>query len=552
VELPDGACTLTVLAADELTAELPGGLKSVDYVAIVGYLVLTFGIAVWFSRRQKSTEDFFVGGRRMPFIAVGLSILATLFSTISYLGVPGEMIKRGIGMFLGQLSLPFSALVIAAVWIPFFMKLRLTSAYEYLEKRFSPPARFIAGGLFTLLRLGWMSMVVYAASTALIQIKGGDWEWLPGNDMFWCVGMIGIVAAIYTAMGGMEALIWVDVLQCLLLLAGVLLAIGFVIIKDQTGPFDWWHVAANYQKSHTELEWFSWDVTVRFTVVTALVNTFFWTICTHGSDQVVLQRYFTTGSVQAARRSYYINMVVDITMATLMATAGLALLAYYLKHAHELPSGATADGMADKLFPYFLGHALPSGCAGLIVSAFLCDAIQTLESGANAIAAVVSQDLLPQKKNADSAERTQNLWRARGLTFLITVIVTCFAYVVSYIQQAHDLSIVDMMPKFFNLFVGPLAGMFFVGMFLPRCSTAAVVPAVLLGVTVSILWSWWEVLVDPSVKLTIALSTAVPYSVTVVTAFLIGLVAPEQDREKAARYSWWNITRSPETVVGGE
>jgi SSS family solute:Na+ symporter len=357
--------------------------------------------------------------------------------------------------------------------------------------------------------------------------------------------MIGVVAAVYTAMGGMEALIWVDVLQCLLLLAGVLLAIGFVIVKDQTGPADWWNIAATYQQSHTELEWFSWDVTVRFTVVTALLNTFFWTICTHGSDQVVLQRYFTTGSVEAARRSYYINMVVDITMATLMATAGLALLAYYLNHANELPAGATADGMADKLFPYFLGHALPAGCAGLIVSAFLCDAIQTLESGANSIAAVVSQDLLPKRKSTAKAQQ-KNLHAARFMTFAITLMVTLFAYVVGYIQQARDLSIVDMMPKFFNMFVGPLAGMFFVGMFLPRCSSKAVIPGVLTGITVSILWSWWEVIVDPEVKLSIALSTAVPYATTIVVSAVIGLIAPEQDREKAARYSWWTIARGPE------
>lgn len=537
--------TVTVLAADDIVGELPGGLQPLDYAAIVAYLVLTFGIAVWFSRRQSSTEDFFVGGRRMPFIAVGLSILATLFSTISYLGVPGEMIKRGVGMFLGQLSLPLSALVIAFVWVPFFMRLRLTSAYEYLERRFNPAARFIAGGLFTALRLGWMSMVVFAASTALMQIKGGDWEILPGNDLYWCVGMIGIVAAVYTAMGGIEALIWVDVIQCLLLLAGVLLAIGYVVVIDRTGPVEWWNIASSYRQSHTNLEWFSWDLTTRFTVVTAIVYTFFWTISTHGSDQVVLQRYFATGSVQAARRSYYINMCVDITMATLMATAGLALLAYYLNHADQLPSGKTADGMADKLFPYFLGHALPAGCAGLIISAFLCDAIQTLESGANAIAAVVSQDLLPNRRQSNTEATAENLKYARAMTFAITLFVTLFAYVVAYIQQARDLSIIDMMPKFFNLFVGPLAAMFFVGMFLPRCSAKSVIPAVLTGMAVSILWSWWEVLVDPDVRPTIALSTAVPYATTVVTAAVLAFVLPAtpDEAQKAMRYTWWSVVR---------
>ena len=116
---------MTCLVAD---TDLPTGLKSLDYLAIIGYLVLTFGIAVWFSRKQKSTEDFFVGGRRMPFIAVGLSILATLFSTISYLGNPGEMIKRGIGMFIGQLSLPLSLAVIA------FALMALTAACKPIDK----------------------------------------------------------------------------------------------------------------------------------------------------------------------------------------------------------------------------------------------------------------------------------------------------------------------------------------------------------------------------------------------------------------------------------
>lgn len=537
---------MTCLVAE---TDLPTGLKSLDYLAIVGYLVLTFGIAVWFGRKQKSTEDFFVGGRRMPFIAVGLSILATLFSTISYLGNPGEMIKRGIGMFLGQLSLPLSLLVIAFVWVPFFMRLRLTSAYEYLELRFSSPVRFMAGGLFTLLRLGWMSVVVFAASTALVQIKGGDWESLPGNDLYWCIGAIGAVAAVYTAMGGMEALIWVDVLQCLLLLAGVLLAIGYVMLIDHTGPADWWRIAAEHGQSHTKVDWFPRDITTRFTVVTALINTFFWTICTHGSDQVVLQRYFTTGSVKAARRSYFINMFVDITMALLMGTAGLALLAYYLHHADQLPSGQTASSMADKLFPWFLGHALPAGCAGLIVSAFLCDAIQTLESGANAIAAVVSQDVLPNRKQTNSEAKHENLVFARAMTFGITLFVTLFAYVVAYLQQQRDMSIVDMMPKFFNMFVGPLAGMFFVGMFLPRCSSRSVIPAALTGLAVSILWSWWDVLVDgnlpPDERIipTIALSTAVPYSVTIVAAAMLSFVLPAsgEDAANARRYGWWNI-----------
>jgi Na+/proline symporter len=332
------------------------------------------------------------------------------------------------------------------------------------------------------------------------------------------------------------------------------MAIGYVMLIDGTGPTEWWNIAANYRTSHTKLEWFDWDITTRFTVVTALINTFFWTICTHGSDQVVLQRYFTTGSVKAARKSYFINMGVDITMAILMGTAGLALLAYYLNHADQLPPGQSADKMADKLFPWFLGHSLPAGCAGLIVSAFLCDAIQTLEAGANAIAAVISKDVLPNRRQQNTEAKEENLKFARAITFGITLFVTLFAYVVAYIQRERELSIVDMMPRFFNLFVGPLAGMFFVGMFLPKCSTRAVVPAALTGLIVSVLWSWWDLLIDNSVTPTIALSTALPYSVTVITAAVLGYLLPPTDeqRAKAARYGWWNIVHQPDEPATGE
>ncbi|NQW26234.1 MAG: hypothetical protein HQ473_07730 [Cryomorphaceae bacterium] len=140
------------------------GLESLDFAAIAAYLLATFGIALWFGHRQKDSDDFFVGGRAMPWFAVGLSILATLFSTLTYLGAPGEVIKNGFGHFLGFLAIPFGMAVVMLLWIPFFMRLKLTSAYEYLELRFNYPVRCIGASLFILLRLGWMSMVIFAAS----------------------------------------------------------------------------------------------------------------------------------------------------------------------------------------------------------------------------------------------------------------------------------------------------------------------------------------------------------------------------------------------------
>ena len=151
------------------------GLQPLDYAAVVLYLLLTFGIALWFGRKQKNTEDFFVGGRRMPWLAVGLSILATLFSTLSYLGVPGESDQAGSRDCLSAIwrSRSRFVVIIVLLWVPFFMRLRLTSAYEYLEQRFSYPVRLIGAVLFILLRLGWMSMVVYRGVDGPGQRQGG-------------------------------------------------------------------------------------------------------------------------------------------------------------------------------------------------------------------------------------------------------------------------------------------------------------------------------------------------------------------------------------------
>jgi solute:Na+ symporter, SSS family len=519
------------------------GLQTLDYVAVAVYLLLTFGIAVWFSRRQTNVEDFFVGGRRMPWLAVGLSILATLFSTISYLGVPGEMIKHGIGMFYGYLAVPVTVLVVGWVWIPFFMRLRLTSAYEYLNRRFSRPVQLIGATLFILLRLGWMSMVIFVASMALNEIKGVEVDWLPGPDLYWWIGGIGVVAAIYAAIGGIQAVVWVDVLQCFLLMSGVLMAIFYVVMTDGTGPADWWRITSENMKSHTETPWISFDPTVRMTIVTAMIANFFWNICTHGSDQVVLQRYFSTPSLKAARRSYFANVTVDLTMATLLSLAGLALLAFYVRHGALLPDGKTAAGMADKLFPYFLGHQLPVGCGGLIVSAFLCDAIQTLESGVNAITAVVTRDLL-RHHDANRTEHDE-LRSVRVIAFFAALIVTANAFLIARLQASQALTIVDMMSKFFNMFAGPLAALFFIGMFLPRCTTRSAIPAAVAGMTASVLWSWWEVLFGTRYVPTINLSVAGPCVTTFVIAAALGYLIERPGPHAGSEYTWRAVISRP-------
>src|SRR5688500_4375552 len=189
----------------------------------------------------------------MPWIAVGLSIMATLMSTISYLGMPGEMIKNGVTLAFAYLAIPLNMLVIFWLWVPFFMRLRMTSAYEYLENRFDYRARLLGGLLFLCLRMGWMSMVMYTASMALEQVLGINallseataWE------LNWMIALVGIAATLYTCLGGIRAVIWTDVLQSLMLFGGAAITLLYVMWHTQSGPLDWWDKVSLLGTSHT-------------------------------------------------------------------------------------------------------------------------------------------------------------------------------------------------------------------------------------------------------------------------------------------------------------
>ena len=206
-----------VIGASTLTAPAPrDALQWIDFLALGIYLLATMGIVIWSSRRQASTSEFFLGGRRMPWMAVGLSVLATLMSSISYMGVPGEMIKNGVAMFAQYLALPLSMLVVLFVWVPFFMRLKFTSAYEYLERRFDVQTRVIGSILFLMLRLGWMSMVTYVGSLALSQMVGtlipsdaidpiAKWldptasepTMMRASFLYWIIVSVGLSATVY-------------------------------------------------------------------------------------------------------------------------------------------------------------------------------------------------------------------------------------------------------------------------------------------------------------------------------------------------------------------
>ncbi|MBT5686814.1 MAG: hypothetical protein HOJ11_17530, partial [Gammaproteobacteria bacterium] len=286
-----------------------GGLTSLDIGVICLYLAAMLVMGVTIARQQRSTNDFFVGGRSMPPWAVGISLCATVMSTLLYLGQPGEMFRTGLSFLTRQSPIPLVLIVVCFVWIPFFMRLKLTSAYEYLEYRFNYTTRMMAAIFCLLLIFGWISVVVLTASIALVEIIRIDLAlpFIEGVDgsVYTVILSVGLFSILYTTLGGIRAVIWTDVIQFVVLLIGALFTMAVVAWMTQSNIGDWIDASERYK--HEEVQWFDWDVRNRTTVFAISGSLFMWMVCTHGANQMALQRYFTVRDVKAARWSYVVS-----------------------------------------------------------------------------------------------------------------------------------------------------------------------------------------------------------------------------------------------------
>lgn len=518
------------------SAARPIGFHLYDYVMVAAYLVVTLGIVIWSSRRQKDTEGFFLGNRRLPWLAVGLSIMATLLSSLTYLGLTGEIVKHGIAGFMMQLAIFPSACVVIPFFIPFFMRLRFTSAYEYLEHRFDYRTRLLGGVLFLLLRIGWVSLVMYTGSFALAGMTG----W----NLYGVILVLGIFATLYTYFGGLEGVVWTDVLQAIMLFGGAAAIVIYVWQSTGESPLAWWEAAGEYSAAHTRPVWFTFDPFQRMTLVTAFVAGFFWQICTHCSDQVVLQRYASTPTLAAARNSYLTNLAASFAIGSLLMVSGLALLHFYVRHPELLPQNVKAMEAGDKLMPHFYATQLPLGFAGLIFANFLCDAMQTLVSGVNSIAAVTTQDVLEHSRWARENVHSR-LGTARRLTLVLGLVTTCIALGAAYLAEGSTMNIIDLMPRTFNVFLGPLGALFLIGLFLPRAKARTALISIAGALLVSFLWSYDTLLFGKDFDLSVCGAVSVPCAFGFLAAAVLSFVVETGGDHPGRRFTWWAVMQRP-------
>src|SRR5437763_10619560 len=272
-------------------------MKFLDYLVIGLYGVAMLAVGRYYAMRTKTSDDYLLGGRKMSPFMIGLSLFATLMSTLSYLALPGEMIAKGPLIFSEFISYPLIFLIVGWLLIPWIMRLKVTSGYELLEARLGITGRLLGSGMFVALRVVWMASIFYATAdkvlVPLLDLK--DPRWLPVLS----VGM-GLITVIYTMEGGLRAVVVTDAMQSVIMLLGAVCMI--VIVTVELGSVRaWW---PSGWEAHWQEPVFWPDPKQRVTIVGACLNMMVWMICTAGSDQMAIQRYLATKDAKAARGSF--------------------------------------------------------------------------------------------------------------------------------------------------------------------------------------------------------------------------------------------------------
>lgn len=504
-----------------VTAQLAHhGLHWIDWTVIAVFLATTLALGSYHSRRQSSNDEYFTAAHRpmRPFF-VGLSLYASLLSTISYLGKPGEMINKGPILLLAQIvTAPLAYFIVARWLIPKIMAQRVTSAYELLEARLGLAGRMLGTLLFLSLRIVWMGLLIYLAAVAVSVIVNIDLRWVS-----WTAAVIGLVPIIYASIGGLRAIVIIEVVQFSLLFLGAAVTIVIVIIR--CGGYSWWPTM--WVPEWDAQPFFSWDPYVRVTFVGAVINLTLWRVATAGGDQMAVQRYMATRDVRSARQSYAVTAYATVLATVLLAVLGLALLGFFRKFPDLLASGMSIKADGDRLFPYFIANFLPIGVSGLVVAAVISGPMSSISSGVNAITAVVTRDYL-ERFGWKSLNPARHLLATKFMAFGIGVLIV----IVSMALKIVPGNFMEVTNKTAALETTPIFALFFLALFVPFATPLGAVVGTAYGLTVSVLIAFWDLLTGrPTISFQyIGLAGFV---VDVGIACLVSRFGPARDNRKA-------------------
>lgn len=450
-----------------------------DYSIVVVYIVASLGIGLRFATKQHNVEDYFVAARSGRWWAVAISAVATGLSAISYMGVPGWVFAHDLQLNVAVFLLPLAMIIVMYLFVPLLARLRLMTIYEYLEIRFNVAVRTFASSLFLILRGGWLATAIYTQSLLLAELSG--------LHLWACVGIVGVLTAAYTVMGGMEAVLWTDVMQFFVLVGGLIAMLVTVLIAFQGDATEIFRIA----HANGNTKWIDPSFSlVQLTFWGIMIGTMVDYVSTYGSDQVMVQRFLTSPDVKSMRRSVMFTGLITVPVVVLLALVGLALFAYYQTHPQVRESLAGPD----RVVPHFVINVLPTGVAGLVVAGVFAATMSTLSAGFNSLATATVVDFFQRFRRTPPRNATSDLKLARVVTMGWALISTVVALFLGRMGKG----IVETFGIISGLFIGPVLGIFLLGILTRRPGASAALTAIVAGTaatwwvsTTEVVWVWY-------------------------------------------------------------
>ncbi len=507
-----------------------------DWLIIALYLLMLLGIGAYHARRQRTIKEYFLAGKHMGWLPLGLSLMAALNSGIDYIAQPSAFLKYGIIIIIGSLSWLVLYPYAFFVTMPMYRRLDVYSAYEYLENRFNVAVRCLAAVIFILWRLGWMATALYAPCIAFHTATGGQ---LPLKPM---ILVLGVVATIYTMMGGIKAVIWTEVIQFVVMFGGLLLTCTIIFMNVSIDPAQFWQAAFRHHGSamvtsapadgilEQLVELFRRPVTWYGILLAVVIGR----LPVYTSDQVMVQRFQTSRSIRDLRQGFIITAVSDAIWMITLTFVGVALSLYF--GSRRLPDWVATP---DQYFPYFMALVFPRGATGPVIAAIIAASLSAIASAINSQSAVVFVDFYSRLvkgrrrplEEPSPAEQRMQIRLSRIASVVAGLTGTLIATQLDRLGTVWEIAnIVIQTPT------GPILAIFWLGMFTRRVDSTSAFVAGLFGTGVGIYVAFFS-----------SLSFLWPSVLSFGSALLLGVILGcfQPVTQAAMEWNWFAICRRP-------
>ncbi len=481
-------------------------MRILDLTILVAYLIGTVLFGAWFSRSQKDVKDYFVSGHKVPWWAIMGSIVATETSTVTFISVPGFAFSANFTFMQLVIGYMIGRIVVTLLFVPSYFRGELLTVYQLLGQRFGSGVRRLASLLFLTTRSladGFRLFATGLVLAALLLAMPGTEEmarsWLPSLDPKFAILLVsvlvmGVATIVYTYLGGMAAVIWTDVIQLVIYLVGAIIA-AWILLGQIPGG---WSEVLEVGSAAGKFTWFdfTWDVTKSYTFWSGVVGGAFLTTATHGTDQLMVQRYLCSSSTRQARVALLTSGAVIFVQFLLFLLIGAMLYVYYTGHAMGEIANFTFNGklQTDRIFPHFIVTHLPAGVVGLVIAAIFAAAMSTLSSSLNSSAATAVGDFyLPMTGGQKSDRHYLNV--SRWLTAFWGVVQITVALAAINLSSR----VVDEVLGIASFTNGVILGVFFLGTFTKRVGQTAAFIGIVAGAAVmlyiklrtGVSWQWY-------------------------------------------------------------